>query len=53
MGQKVKENFRARKDYGTIDEVVETPNLIEVQKRSFNEFLQADIEPEDREMRGL
>ena len=53
MGQKVKGNFRARKDYGTIDEVAETPNLIEVQKRSFNEFLQSDIDPEDREMRGL
>ncbi len=53
MGQKVKANFRTRKDYGTIDEVAEIPHLIDVQKRSFNEFLQKDVDPEEREMRGL
>ncbi len=53
MGQMVKENFRARKDYGTIDDVAEIPNLIDVQKRSFREFLQADVDPDERDNTGL
>jgi len=53
MGQPSKSNFRVRKDYGTIDDVADVPNLIEVQKRSFAEFLQADLDPEEREDSGL
>ena len=32
---------------------VEIPNLLDVQLQSYNEFLQADLEPEKREQRGL
>lgn len=53
MGQTVKENFRARKDYSTIDDVAETPNLIDVQKRSFEEFLQEGVDPDERDNTGL
>jgi DNA-directed RNA polymerase subunit beta len=32
---------------------VEMPNLLDVQLRSYNEFLQADVEPKTREHKGL
>jgi len=32
---------------------VEIPNLLDVQLQSYNEFLQADLEPEEREDKGL
>jgi DNA-directed RNA polymerase subunit beta len=44
---------RARKDFGKIPSIVEIPNLIEVQKRSYENFLQKDIAPERREESGL
>ncbi|MBI5561705.1 MAG: DNA-directed RNA polymerase subunit beta, partial [Deltaproteobacteria bacterium] len=42
-----------RKDYSRIGKVVAMPNLIEVQKKSFVQFLQADIKPEERADTGL
>ncbi len=53
MSEPIKSNFRARKSFGTIEKVTEIPNLIDIQMRSYNEFLQSDIEPEDRESIGL
>ncbi len=44
---------RSRKDFGKIPSIVEIPNLIEVQKRSYQTFLQKDIEVERREDIGL
>src|SRR5437879_143342 len=44
---------RSRKDFGKIPSIVEIPNLIEVQKRSYETFLQKDIEVERREDIGL
>ncbi len=44
---------RIRKTFGHISEVVEMPNLIEVQKSSYDQFLQADIPPEKRTNEGL
>src|SRR6267142_2960894 len=44
---------RSRKDFGKIPSFVEIPNLIEVQKRSYETFLQKDIEVERREDIGL
>ena len=49
MGQTFKSNFRTRKDYGDIKQVAQIPNLIDVQRRSYEEFLQADVEPDQRE----
>lgn len=42
-----------RKDYSRIPKVVGIPNLIEVQKRSFAEFLQASVGPDERKDVGL
>ncbi len=42
-----------RKDYSRIGKVVSMPNLIEVQKKSFVQFLQLDLKPEERKDAGL
>ena len=47
------ERFRYRRNFGKIRTVLEIPNLIEVQKRSYEEFLQPDASKERREPRGL
>ncbi|MCL6640085.1 MAG: DNA-directed RNA polymerase subunit beta, partial [Candidatus Rokubacteria bacterium] len=44
---------RSRKDFGKIPSIVEIPNLIEVQKRSYDTFLQKDVPAERREDIGL
>src|SRR3972149_2124737 len=44
---------RVRKDFGKIPSIVEIPNLIEVQKRSYETFLQKDVPPDRREDIGL
>jgi len=44
---------RSRKDFGKIPSIVEIPNLIEVQKRSYEGFLQKDGPAERREEFGL
>ena len=53
MGPKIKENFRFRKSYGKIDKVVEFPNLIDIQKRSYSEFLQLGVPVDEREDTGI
>ena len=42
-----------RRYYGTIEEVIEPPNLIEVQSKSYEDFLQQDIPASQREDTGL
>src|SRR5687768_8510757 len=44
---------RSRKDFGKIPSIVEIPNLIEVQKRSYETFLQKDVAADRREDVGL
>jgi DNA-directed RNA polymerase subunit beta len=44
---------RNRRDFGKIPSIVEIPNLIEVQKRSYETFLQKDVAPDRREEIGL
>ena len=44
---------RSRKDFGKIPSIVEIPNLIEVQKRSYETFLQKDVAADRREEIGL
>ncbi|MBI5444605.1 MAG: DNA-directed RNA polymerase subunit beta, partial [Deltaproteobacteria bacterium] len=44
---------RLRRKFNKIETVVEIPNLIEVQKTSYERFLQADAAPEARENIGL
>jgi DNA-directed RNA polymerase subunit beta len=42
-----------RKNYGKIKEVLEIPNLIEIQLDSYEMFLQKNIKPEKRQALGL
>jgi DNA-directed RNA polymerase subunit beta len=44
---------RIRKDFGRILEATQMPNLIEVQKTSYDQFLQMDVKLEDREQLGI
>ena len=46
-------NFRKRKNFARIPTVIDIPNLIEIQKKSFEYFLQWDVAPVKREFRGL
>ena len=44
---------RIRRSFSKIPGVLEIPNLIEIQKQSFERFLQTHVEPEKRENTGL
>ena len=44
---------RVRKSFGRIPEVAQMPNLIEVQRSSYDQFLQMDVLPERRRLFGL
>ncbi len=44
---------RIRKDYGRIPEVAEMPNLIEVQRQSYENFLQMHVPAAERKRLGL
>ncbi|MGK5089128.1 DNA-directed RNA polymerase subunit beta [Bdellovibrionota bacterium FG-2] len=47
------ENRRIRKDFSKISSPVEIPNLIELQRKSYEKFLQADVLPSKRDDSGL
>jgi DNA-directed RNA polymerase subunit beta len=53
MASKVQSNFRHRTNLGKVDSIVEVPNLIGIQKRSYDKFLQSDVEPKTRQDMGL
>ena len=42
-----------RQNFGKLEEVIDTPDLISVQLESFREFLQETTDPDSREKRGL
>ena len=44
---------RVRRSYGQIREVAQMPNLIEVQRMSFEHFQQKDIAADDRTLHGM
>ena len=44
---------RIRKDFGKIEKILDLPYLIEMQKKSYSNFLQKDVMPEDRQEIGL
>ena len=44
---------RIRKSFGRIEQIASMPNLIELQKNSYDFFLQADIDSEQRKNLGL
>lgn len=47
------EKKRIRKDFGKHQSTIETPPLLELQLESYHKFLQADVEPEQRQFFGL
>src|SRR5580765_364854 len=49
----VTSNLRLRRSFGKIKKIIDIPNLIEIQKRSYMDFLQADVTPEERKDEGL
>src|SRR5216684_3810866 len=49
----IQNNFRIRKNFAKIQKIIEIPNLINIQKQSYEKFLQADVAPEKREDLGL
>ena len=53
MASKVQSNFRHRTYLGKVKSIVDVPNLIGIQKRSYDKFLQSDIVPKNREDIGL
>ncbi|MBI5513177.1 MAG: DNA-directed RNA polymerase subunit beta [Deltaproteobacteria bacterium] len=53
MGTIIQSNFRARKNFGSIAKIIDVPNLIQIQKASYEKFLQADTAPNDRKDYGL
>ena len=44
---------RFRREFGKFPQLIDIPDLIEVQKRSYDLFLQADADPHKREATGL
>ena len=44
---------RLRKSFSNIDRVIDIPNLIDIQNRSFDRFLQSAVDPQKRENVGL
>src|SRR5712692_807173 len=53
MAQQVTGNLRLRRSFGKIKKIIDIPNLIEIKKRSYQEFLQADVAAEERKDEGL
>ena len=53
MGPVIQNNFRVRKHYGRIKKIIDIPNLIAIQMRSYGKFLQQDVPPDKREDVGL
>ncbi|HEY0138492.1 MAG TPA: DNA-directed RNA polymerase subunit beta, partial [Nannocystis sp.] len=53
MPPMIQNNFRVRKNFGKLKRIIEVPNLIDIQKRSYDKFLQRDTPLESREDIGL
>lgn len=53
MATAIQENFAVRKTYSKIKSHVQIPNLIDIQKKSYENFLQMDVKPDERKEVGL
>ncbi|MDP3276980.1 MAG: DNA-directed RNA polymerase subunit beta [Deltaproteobacteria bacterium] len=49
----IQSNYRARRNFGRIEKILEVPNLIKIQKASYEKFLQSETVPRERESFGL
>ena len=53
MASVIQSNFRIRKNLGRISKVIEVPNLIDIQKSSYDKFLQSTVAVNERTEVGL
>jgi DNA-directed RNA polymerase subunit beta len=53
MPSVVQSNFRVRKNLGRVRRIIDVPNLIDIQKSSYDKFLQMNVPPSEREEVGL
>jgi len=53
MNYSFTEKKRIRKDFGKSQAILDVPNLLQTQIRSYAEFLQLETKPDDRRERGL
>jgi DNA-directed RNA polymerase subunit beta len=53
MASVIQSNFRIRKHLGRVRKVIDVPNLIDIQKTSYDKFLQSNIPQNDRAEIGL
>ena len=53
MSSAIQKNFRMRRSFAKLDKVIDIPNLIDIQKKSYDGFLQRDIDHDKREDIGL
>ncbi|MAR55544.1 MAG: DNA-directed RNA polymerase subunit beta [Rickettsiales bacterium] len=53
MATKIQTNFRVRHSFGKIERFLDIPNLIDIQKRSYDKFLQTTVPRSEREDIGL
>ncbi len=53
MGVSLQRNRHFRRNFAKIPKVVDIPNLVDIQKSSFENFLQARTKPEERKETGL
>ena len=51
--QQIQTNYRLRKNLGNVRRIVDVPNLIDIQKSSYDKFLQMHVPPNDRDDVGL
>ncbi|MFN3921502.1 MAG: DNA-directed RNA polymerase subunit beta [Caldimicrobium sp.] len=50
---KIKEPLKVRKNFGKVKLIMNLPNLLEIPKKSYENFLQADTPPENRKDVGI
>src|SRR3954470_13170900 len=53
MPSVVQSNFRVRKNLGRVRRIIDVPNLIDIQKSSYDKFLQMNVPPNERDEIGL
>jgi DNA-directed RNA polymerase subunit beta len=53
MPSVVQSNFRIRKNLGRVRRIIDVPNLIDIQKSSYDKFLQMSLPPHERDDVGL
>ena len=53
MASVIQSNFRIRKHLGRVRKVIEVPNLIDIQKTSYDKFLQSNVPQNERAEVGL